>query len=83
MAALNTTVHTARNSMSALHEVFDDRIIRTGLWPVRSPDLGVCDLFVGNLQEKMYRNTPRTPGALRNEIRNVVASISADEPKRV
>jgi hypothetical protein len=40
----NATAHTAQNSMSALQEVFDDRIISTGLWPPRSPDLSVCDL---------------------------------------
>jgi hypothetical protein len=31
----------------------------------------------GNLKGKVYRNTPRTAEALQNEIRNVVASISA------
>jgi hypothetical protein len=75
----NATAHAARNSMSALQDMFDDRIISTALWPPRSPDLSVCDLFVGNLKGKVYRNTPRTAEALQNEIRNVVASISADE----
>jgi hypothetical protein len=35
----NATAHTAPHSVSALQEVFDDRIISTGLWPPRSPDL--------------------------------------------
>jgi inhibitor of nuclear factor kappa-B kinase subunit alpha len=80
----NATAHTARNSISALQEVFDDRIISTGLWPPRSPDLSVCDFYLwGNLKGKVYRNTSRTAEALQNEIRNVVASISADELQRV
>jgi hypothetical protein len=33
----------------------------------------------GNLNGKVYRNTPRTAEALQNEIRDVVASISADD----
>jgi hypothetical protein len=34
----NAPAHTAQNSISALQEVFDDRIISTGLWPPRSQD---------------------------------------------
>jgi hypothetical protein len=37
----SATVHAAQNSMSALQEVFDDRIISTGLWPPGSPDCNV------------------------------------------
>jgi hypothetical protein len=80
----NATAHTAPNSMSALQEVFDDRIVSTGLWPPRSPDLGVCDFYLwGDLKGKVYRNTPHSAEALQNEIRNVVALISADELQRV
>jgi hypothetical protein len=76
----NAIAHTARNSMSALQEVFDDRIISTGLWLPRVPDLSVCDFYLwGNLKGKVYRNTPHTAEVLQNELRNVVASISADE----
>jgi hypothetical protein len=35
----NATAHAARNSMSALQEMFEDKIISTRLWPPRSPDL--------------------------------------------
>jgi hypothetical protein len=80
----NATAHTARNSMIALQVMFDDRIISTGLWPLRSPDLSVFYFYLwGNLKGKLYRNTPRIAEALQNEIRNVVASISADELQRV
>jgi hypothetical protein len=53
----NATAHIARNSMSALQEVFDDRIITTRLWPPRSPDLSVCDFYLwGSLKGNVYRN---------------------------
>jgi hypothetical protein len=49
----------ARNSTSALKKVCDGRIISTGLWPPRLPDLSVCDFYLwGNLKGKVYRNTP-------------------------
>jgi hypothetical protein len=37
----------------------------------------------GKLKGKVYRNTARTADDLQNEIRNVVASISADELQHV
>jgi hypothetical protein len=42
----SATAHTANNSMRALQEVFNDRIISTGLWPPRSSDLSVCDFYL-------------------------------------
>jgi hypothetical protein len=66
--------------MSALQEEFNDRIISIGLWPPGLLDLSVCDFNLwGNLKIKVYRNTPCSAEALQNEIRNVVASISADK----
>jgi hypothetical protein len=66
--------------MSALQEVFDDRIISTGMWPPRLPGFRVCDLYLwGNLKERVYRNTLHTAEPLQNEVRDVVALISANE----
>jgi hypothetical protein len=42
----NAIAHTSGNSMSALQVILDDRIISTGLWPLRSPDLSVCDFYL-------------------------------------
>jgi hypothetical protein len=39
------TAYTARMSMQALANVFGDRIISSGIWPARSPDLNPCDFF--------------------------------------
>jgi hypothetical protein len=44
----------------------------------------VFDFYLwGNLNGKVYRNTSRTAEALENKIRNMVASISADELQHV
>jgi hypothetical protein len=44
----------------------------------------VCDFYLcGNLTGKLYRNASHTSEALKNEIRDVTASISADKLKHV
>jgi hypothetical protein len=44
----STAAHTAWYSMQTLHEVFDDTVIRRGLWPPRSPDMNPCGFFYGD-----------------------------------
>jgi hypothetical protein len=57
----NTTAHTSQHSMGALHEIFGERIISQGLWPLHSPDLSVCDFYLwGKLMQNVYRNNPCT-----------------------
>jgi hypothetical protein len=75
----NATAHTAN---AAIREVFEDRIIRRGLWPPRSPDVSFCDFYLwGNLKEKVYN--PHSIAALQNEITCVIASITVDELQKV
>jgi hypothetical protein len=77
------TAHTAKNSVRVLKEVLMT-IISTGLWPPKSRDHSVCNFYLwGNLKEKVYRNNPCTAEALQNEIRNVNASITANELQHV
>jgi hypothetical protein len=65
------------NSMTALQEVFNDRIIITGLCPI-------CDFYLwGNIKGKIYRNNPSTAKAPQKEIRDVNASIKVDELQHV
>jgi hypothetical protein len=49
----SATAHTARIStrMQALSNVFGDRIISSGIWPARSPNLNPCDIFFWGLFE--------------------------------
>jgi hypothetical protein len=48
-------------SMQALSDVFGDRIISSGVWPARSPDLNYCDFFFwGCLKANIYNNNPQT-----------------------
>jgi hypothetical protein len=55
------TAHTARTRifMQALSYVFEDRIISSGIWPARSPDLNPCDFFFwGCLKDRVYSSNP-------------------------
>jgi hypothetical protein len=45
--------------MQALPDV-RDRIISSGIWPERSPDLNPCDFFfLGRLKDEVYNSTPK------------------------
>lgn len=78
------TAHTSHLSMETIENVFSDRVISTGLWPARSPDLSACDFYLwGNLKQKVYKNNPRTVEALENEIRRAIAEITEAELRRV
>jgi hypothetical protein len=59
--------------------VFNDRKISTGLWPPTLPVLSVCNFYLWeSLKGEMYGNTPHTAEALPNEVRDVIAPVSAD-----
>jgi hypothetical protein len=45
--------HITKNFIDTLNEVFGERVINTGLWPPRSPDLSRCDI---NLWRTWKRN---------------------------
>jgi hypothetical protein len=47
----STTTYIARVSMQALSNVFGDRIISSGIWPVYSTDLNPCNFFLLGLFE--------------------------------
>jgi hypothetical protein len=69
-------------SMQALSDVFGDRIISSGIWPPRSPDLNPCDFsFCGCLKEKFYNSNPRTE-ELKENIRRENANIPAEQLQR-
>ena len=54
----SATAHTADLSLQLIREIFEDRVISKGLWPPRSPDLTVCDIYLlGNLKNKCIRTT--------------------------
>ena len=72
----NATAHTARASLAAIQNVFEDRVISRGRWPARSPDLNPCDFFLwGYLKAKVYGNNPHTIDELKNNITNMIQSI--------
>jgi hypothetical protein len=80
----SATAHTARMSTQSLSDVFGDRIISSGIWAARSPDLNPCDFFFwGSLKDKVYNSHPRTEEELRENIRKKIANIPAEWLQRV
>jgi hypothetical protein len=70
----SATAHTARISMQPLSDVFGDRIVSSGMWPARSPDLNPCDFLLwGFLKDKVYNINPRTEEELKENIANIPA----------
>jgi hypothetical protein len=65
--------------MQALSVVFGNRIISSGIWPARSPDLNPCDIFFwGCLENKVHNSDQRTK-ELNENVRRKFANITADE----
>lgn len=78
------TCHTARSSMEMLQDFFDGRIISTGLWPPRSPDLSSPDFFLwGYLKDIVYRSNPHTLQELKTNITNAINEIDRVKLKKV
>jgi hypothetical protein len=61
--------HTAHIALQAVSDVFGNRIISSGIWSERSPDLDPCELFFWDcLKDKIYNRNPRTE-ELKENIR--------------
>jgi hypothetical protein len=70
-------------SKQALTDVFGDRIISSGTWPARSPDLNHCySFFRGCFKDRVYNSNPRTEEVKEN-IRREIANIPAEQLQRV
>jgi hypothetical protein len=70
--------------MQALSIVFKDRIVSSGIWPARSPDLNPCDFFFwGCLNDKVDTSNPRMEEELKENICKEIANIPAEELQRV
>ncbi|KAK9888535.1 hypothetical protein WA026_000781 [Henosepilachna vigintioctopunctata] len=73
------TSHTTNNSLAALHELFQEKVIsRRGdiEWPPRSPDVTPPDFFLwGYLKSIVYENNPQNLTHLRNNIEEKIRSI--------
>lgn len=81
------TAHTARNTISWLKARFSQRLIshRSDFpWPARSPDLSPLDFFLwGFVKEKVFRTAPSNIAQLKNEVRQVIASIDVNTLQNV
>jgi hypothetical protein len=79
----SATDHSACMSLQVLSDVFGDRIISSGIWPARSPDLIPSDFFFwGCLKDKVYNSNPRTE-ELKENIHREIANIPAEQFPKV
>ncbi len=65
--------------MLLLEKMFHNRIISRNaqiVWPLRSPDLSVCDFFLwGYLKSRVYENKTKDLEELKNEIKHHAGAI--------
>ena len=79
-----TTAHTANSSLHYLSDVFQARLVSKDLWPPRSPDLNVSDIYLwGALKQKVYQNKPQNLQELRDNIRHQITAIAQEEIHQV
>jgi hypothetical protein len=77
------TAHIARIFIQALSDVFGDRIMSSGIWPARSPDLNPYDLlYWGRLKDNVYDNNPSTE-ELKENICREITNIPGEQLKKV
>lgn len=73
------TCHTARDTLTLLHEKFEGSVISRGgdvNWPPRSCDLTPLDFFLwGFVKSRVYADKPQTVAALKANIRRVIGEI--------
>jgi hypothetical protein len=70
--------------MQALFDVFGEKIISSGIWPERSPDLNSCDFFFwGCLKDNVYNSILWTEEELKENIPKEIANISAEQLQRI
>jgi hypothetical protein len=69
--------------MQALYDIFEDKIISSGIWPVRSPNLNPCDFsFWGCLKDNVYNiNPPKEE--IKENVHKEIANIAAEDLQRV
>ncbi len=76
--------HTSAETMDMLRSFFDDRLISSGLWPPRSPDLSIPDFYLwGYLKSVVYVNNPQTIEQLKQNITDAINAIPVATLKKV
>lgn len=78
------TPHTALVTINYLREFYDNRLISTGLWPPRSPDLTPCDFYLfGHLKNKVFKNRLHNINQLQEAIEEEIRNITPEQLQRV
>ena len=72
----DATTHTAHMSTALLDYVFVDRVISKTIWPPRSLDLSLPDLFLwGAMKNSVYLNTPHTIDDWKMAIKEYIQNV--------
>ena len=72
--------HTASVNLSRLKEAFPSRLISTGIWPPRSPDLSPLDFYLwGTVKEKVFKRKPRNLEEIQQHISEIIQVITQEE----
>jgi hypothetical protein len=69
----NASAHKTRETMTRIHEFYDDRVIQ---FPPRSPDLTILDFFIfPYLKNTIFKNNPHNLEELQEAISNALSVI--------
>jgi hypothetical protein len=81
------TARTSRRSLGILREAFPGHVVslRGDIgWPLHSPDLTLCDFFLGGyLKAQVYQHRPQTLEGLKEAMTQEVAAILPKMTSRV
>jgi len=68
--------------LNTVRDSLHGRLLGRGLWPLYSPDLTPCDLFMEKSKRWSVQNTSHTLYEHRNNIRSEISTISGQELQR-
>ncbi len=71
--------HTATKTLEFLRTFFSDRIISTGIWPPRSPDVSAPDYFLrGHLKNCVFRKPVGSAEELKDRITAEIRGVTPE-----
>jgi hypothetical protein len=75
----SATAHTARATINYLEEFFPGRLISSGLWPSRSPDMTPLDFFLfPYLKNVVFRNPINNLEELQHAIEEAIGNVGPE-----
>ena len=70
------TANTSNASLTFLQTIFGSRIISKNLWPPKSLDLALLDIYLwGAMKNKIYCSNPRSINELKETITDYIQKV--------